>query len=129
MFKIYNPSNIQRSGSVRRMISPTNKIKKAIAAISDCAVKCLQCASEDLNESDIERLAACIKLNQECAAACFFTMQSIAGDSRFTMQIVELCAEVCNACADECEKYLHMEHYKVCAEACRTCALACFSIA
>ncbi len=129
MFKFYPPSNVQVSIFKRKKTGTINKIQNAIAALSDCAVKCLNCASEDLNENDIKLLTDCIKLNQECAVTCFFAMQAIVGDSRFTMQIVELCAEVCNACADECEKHLHMEHCKVCAEACRTCALACFSIA
>ncbi|WP_255497938.1 four-helix bundle copper-binding protein [Flavobacterium sp. I3-2] len=35
--------------------------------------------------------------------------------------------EICNACAEECEKHvaMGMEHCRECAEACRKCAQAC----
>jgi flavoprotein len=37
---------------------------------------------------------------------------------------LRLCVEMCERCADECEKHPH-DHYKACALACRKCAELC----
>ncbi|MBN9384391.1 MAG: four-helix bundle copper-binding protein [Chitinophagaceae bacterium] len=41
--------------------------------------------------------------------------------------LCQLCADICTACAEECERHTQtgMEHYRVCAEACRQCAEEC----
>ena len=45
-------------------------------------------------------------------------------DSAYAKDICQLCAEMCNACANECDKHaaMGMEHCKECAAACRQCA-------
>lgn len=73
-------------------------------------------------------LARCIKLDRDCAAICLLAVEAMAGGSEFAKQICTLCAEICNACAAECEKHSHMEHCKKCAEACRKCAMECSSM-
>ena len=41
---------------------------------------------------------------------------------QYTKKLLGLVAEVCEACAEECEKHQHMEHCRLCAESCRKCA-------
>jgi hypothetical protein len=42
--------------------------------------------------------------------------------------ICQLCADICNACAEECEKHSDMEHCQHCARVCRHCAEECVSM-
>lgn len=101
------------------------KFQNCIASCSECAVACTHCANEDLNEENIKMLAHCIRLDYDCASACILAMKAMAGNSEFVRQICKICAEVCDACATECEKYPRMEHCRLCAEACRRCAAQC----
>jgi hypothetical protein len=101
------------------------KYQSCIDACSACAVECYHCASACLEEQDVKMLARCIGLENECAAICLLAVQAMAGGSEFADKICRLCAEICTACAVECEKHAHMEHCKKCAEACRKCAAAC----
>jgi hypothetical protein len=39
-----------------------------------------------------------------------------------------ICADICNACATECEKHKHMEHCAECAKACHECAEQCMAM-
>jgi hypothetical protein len=48
----------------------------------------------------------------------------MARGSEFVHEICELCAEVCLACATECEKH-PQDHCQACAKACRHCADEC----
>ena len=44
--------------------------------------------------------------------------------------VARQCAQICDACAKECEKHAaHMEHCRVCAEICRKCADECRKVA
>ena len=100
-------------------------LESCIAACSACAVECYHCSSSCLNEMDIKMFARCIKLDYDCSAICLLAMQAMASGSEFAKQICNLCAEICTACAVECEKHAHMEHCKKCADACRKCAAEC----
>jgi hypothetical protein len=45
-------------------------------------------------------------------------------------QYMQLCADVCEACAAECGKHAdHHAHCKACAEACSRCAAECREMA
>ena len=101
------------------------KLESCIAACTKCAVECKHCANECLNEQDIKMLAHCIRLDNDCAAICLLAIEAMADGSEFAKKICDLCAEICNACAVECEKHSHMDHCKKCAEACRKCAVEC----
>ncbi len=102
--------------------------QSSIDACCACAIECSYCISECLLEQEIKMLARCIRLNHDCTAICFIAMGSIAGGSEFAKKICQLCAEICTACAIECEKHAHMEHCAKCAEACRKCAAECESL-
>ncbi|CAL9627035.1 hypothetical protein SUDANB15_05960 [Streptomyces sp. enrichment culture] len=47
-------------------------------------------------------------------------------DANITRAILQACATVCRACADECGRHAgRHDHCRVCAEACRRCEQAC----
>lgn len=98
-------------------------------ALNNCAAECNHCATACLDEQDVKMLARCIKLDTDCAAICSLTASFIARGSEHSEHLLRECADICNACAEECEKHQHMDHCKRCAEACRACAEECSSMA
>ena len=99
-----------------------------ITTLNNCAAVCNHCITACLEEDDVKMLANCIKLDIDCAEMCNFTAGLIARGSAHASHLMAECADICNACADECEKHTHMEHCKECAEACRKCAEACLQM-
>lgn len=69
-------------------------------------------------------MARCIELDMDCAQICRLAAGYMARGSRFAEALCGLCAEICQACAQECAKH-SMEHCQRCAAACRACAQEC----
>ena len=102
--------------------------KQLMDALNNCAAACNHCIAACLDEQDVKMLATCIKLDIDCAEICMLTASLIARGSAHGKHLLKECAEVCNACAIECEKHAHMDHCKQCAEACRACTEACQAV-
>ncbi|RSL29832.1 hypothetical protein D7Z54_29230 [Salibacterium salarium] len=49
-------------------------------------------------------MAECIRLDRECADICAFAAKAMQSNSPFAKQICDLCADICQACVDECAK-------------------------
>ncbi len=101
------------------------KNKELISMLNECAAECNHCTSACLEEQDVKMLAKCIKLEIDCAEICRLATSFLARGSEHAEHILKECAEICEACAKECESHSHMEHCKKCAEVCRKCAEAC----
>jgi hypothetical protein len=97
----------------------------SIEACNACADECDHCATACLQEKDVAMLARCIRLDMDCAQICRLAAGYMARDSELAIDICQVCAAVCDACAEECEKHGHMDHCQACAEACRRCAEEC----
>ena len=105
------------------------KYQACIDACNDCFESCEYCATSDLHEQDVKSLTRCIQLNRDCANICTTASQFMSRNSEYSKKICIICAELSDACADECEKYTDMEHCKLCAQVCRRCADECRKIA
>jgi hypothetical protein len=101
------------------------KNQELLNALNNCAAECNHCAIACLEEQDVRMLARCIKLDIDCADICQLTASYVARGSEHANHLLKECAEICDACADECEKHSHMEHCRKCAEVCRACSEAC----
>ena len=100
-----------------------------ITILNECAAACNHCATACLEEQDVQMLTRCIKLDLDCADICTLTATFLARGSEHAMHIMKECAEICNACAEECEKHSDMEHCQECADVCRRCAEECSAMA
>lgn len=69
-------------------------------------------------------MMACIELDRECGEICSMTLSAMQRSSKFVKQMVTLCAEICEACAAECNTHDH-QHCMDCASACFDCAEEC----
>ena len=101
------------------------KTQKTIELLNNCAAACNQCTVACLNEAEVKMLTTCIQIELDCAEICRITASFLARGSAHAKHLLKECAEICNACAEECKKHSHMEHCKVCAETCRVCAKEC----
>lgn len=99
-----------------------------ISALNNCAAVCNHCITACLDEVDVKMLSNCIKLDIDCAQICSLTAGFLARGSEHAKHLLPECADICNTCAEECEKHAHMEHCKECAEACRKCASECLQL-
>lgn len=96
-----------------------------IEACYACADACDHCMTSCLAEADSKSMARCIALDVDCAQLCRLVSAYMARDSEHATVLCATCADLCDACGEECEKFTDMEHCKQCAEACRQCAQAC----
>lgn len=101
-----------------------NQFQSCIQACYACAQACDTCAAACLEEPDPATMARCIALDDECAAMCRLAAQSMSRSSDHAQQVCQLCADICDACADECARHQH-QHCQDCAAACRRCADQC----
>ena len=113
----------------RRKMSSTATLQNAkwqscIDACMSSAEACEFCATSDLKEQDVKMMASCAQMNRQCAAVCWTSAALMSMDSQFAKQFCNLCADVCDACASECEHH-DVDHCKQCAQACRSCAEEC----
>ena len=101
-----------------------------IEACFHCAGICHSCADACLSEDMVKELAACIRLDLDCADVCFATgtllLRRTGSNEEVMRRMLDTCAAACRACAEECERHAdHHMHCKHCAQACRECERAC----
>jgi hypothetical protein len=99
-----------------------------IDACDACATACSHCATACLQEPDVKAMARCIALDIDCAEICRLASAAMARDSEHAQAICRLCADMCEACGEECGKH-QMDHCQACAQACRRCAQECLRMA
>ncbi|MGP1354191.1 MAG: four-helix bundle copper-binding protein [Parasphingopyxis sp.] len=91
-----------------------------------CAAICNSCA--DACSAEDGDMRQCIRMCSDCADMCDATFKIATrrtGDNeRLLRKLLELCADYCEACAEECGKHDN-DHCRRCAEMCRECATDC----
>jgi hypothetical protein len=118
------PSHAQHRGRINEPLA------RCIEACFEGAQASMSCAEASLAEPSVAHLARCIRLSLDCADACAATGQMLTrrtpANTALLRRMVETCAELCRACADECDRQAVVhEHCRTCAEACLACERAC----
>ena len=98
--------------------------QKIIDALYFCAAQCAHCydACHLDKENDMK---LCIINDQDCSEICRLTGHLLERNSPNVGIFLKLCVQMCERCANECDKHTNMEHCKKCAEACRKCVEIC----
>jgi len=104
-------------------------VTKCINLCLTCARSCLETFHYCLEEKGTAFSGKHLALLQYCIDACQLSAKLLIGESEFHHQSCELCFEVCNACAVECERYEYDDVFLNCAEICRKCAESCRAMA
>lgn len=92
--------------------------------LSDCINHCNHCADACLGEDNVEMMVDCIRTDRACAAVCSALADVLPTQFSNVQGLVNYCAEICEACAEECSKHEHY-HCQACSKACQKCAAAC----
>lgn len=105
-------------------------LAKCVDECYACAQASTTCADACLGEASVADLVRCIRLNEDCRAACQATGEMLSRVTEADWSVlraqVQACVQACRACGAECERHAgHMEHCRVCAAACRACEQAC----
>lgn len=77
--------------------------QQLIDALQNCIVACNHCYDACLKEEDIKMMAECIRLDRECAEICSYLAQALCRDTPFAKELASVCANICEACGDECK--------------------------
>src|SRR5450759_3967187 len=107
----------------RRNVMSHEQYEGCIEVCNECVTACEHCAASCLHEPDIKMMVRCIELDRDCADICGLAAQVMSRGSSFARKLGALCAEICQACGDECAKH-KVEHCQQCAKACHKCAEA-----
>ena len=98
----------------------------------DCFENCMEatsvcewCADECLGSEDMEE---CARLCRDVVDIASLHARFMARGSDYSSQLAGTCADVCEACADECENH-DADHCQICAEVLRECAESCRNMA
>lgn len=66
-----------------------------------------------------------IRLMGDCANMCFLAAGAMLSESEFADRFSMLCADVCDRCAMDCERFSNDKMMQDCATICRDCAETC----
>ena len=80
-------------------------LETCIDACNKCVTACEHCAASCLREPDINMMVRCIELDRDCADMCRLAVQLMSRGSAYAAKFCALCAEICQACGDECAKH------------------------
>jgi hypothetical protein len=100
--------------------------KDCIEACMEAATYCKHCAVSCLREEqdEMDLMSKVIRLNLECAVACYATAELMTIGSDRAQEYAILCAEICELCARECDNH-NNEHCRQSARNCRRAAKLC----
>ena len=113
----------------RYVRSAQERYHSCIEACVECWIACEMCSDACLDEDNVKQMVRCIRLDRDCAEACQAAVRAMVRGSESAAAFCRMCADMCDACAAECEKHTHHEHCRICAEACRRCAEECRKMA
>ncbi len=85
-----------------------------------CYSACCSCAKMCIEEGNTDTAILC----SDCADICSLAIKLHSGNSEFNHQILQLCAEACERCAEACAQH-DSDHCQQCSEICHKCAEAC----
>jgi len=101
-----------------------HEFQSCIEACVRCAEACEHCANACLGERDVAKMADCIRLDTDCAGICWSAAAYMSRGSQFAHEMCRACADICDACGQECHKH-KLDHCQQCAEECDRCAEDC----
>lgn len=100
-------------------------VQQCIEECKECHAICMDTVTYCLNVGGAHAQPHHIAILLDCAETCHLSEDSMLRDSAVVPTIGAACADVCDACAIECEKFTGDPQMKACADRCRSCAKAC----
>ncbi|MBX7146834.1 MAG: four-helix bundle copper-binding protein [Alphaproteobacteria bacterium] len=105
-------------------LDPTH-IKECISLCWDCRTECEETLyNHCLVVGGKHAESRHVKLMTDCIQICQTTADFMVRNSESYLSVVNVCADVCEACAEACEQ-IGGEKMNHCANLCRLCAQSC----
>lgn len=99
--------------------------KELLASLEQCKEVCLETVMHSLREGGDYVKIDHIRILLDCSEICGASVNFLMRDSDYAGNIIELCADICEECAESCELFDGHEKMKECATVCRSCAEKC----
>ncbi|MFZ7103946.1 MAG: four-helix bundle copper-binding protein [Peptococcaceae bacterium] len=99
-----------------------------LPTLRHCTANCLRMTTMIGGYPDAQCRFRQQQLLMDCADICDLTSRFVARGSYFARPAVQLCADICAACACECAGYPD-QHSQHCAMVCMQCAQECRAFA
>ena len=103
----------------------SDEMRRCIQDCLECANICEQTIAFCLRQGGKHAAPEHIALLQDCVESCTMSASMMARNSQFSADHCAMCAEICRACEESCERLGGDAQMKACAEACRMCADSC----
>jgi hypothetical protein len=105
--------------------APASAYRDCVEACANTADACDLCVARCLQHPDVQSLARCIQLCLDAAMVSRTTAALMRRESEFADTAGHFLAQLCEACAAECERHDEHAYCRWCASMCRRCAAAC----
>lgn len=103
----------------------TEESNDLLAHLEECEEMCLLSQMYSLRQGGDFAERSHMRWLMDCADICSITKKFYIRDSEYAGDLLNICAYVCDDCAESCEKFFEDEHMKNCAKVCRDCAEKC----
>lgn len=107
----------------------SSDMQVCISNCLECHRVCLETVAYCLGKGGQHAEARHIVLLIDCAQICVTSADFMSRESDQHRLTCGICAEVCEACAADCESMSNDLRMKACAEVCRRCAASCREMA
>lgn len=109
--------------TVHSQMSP--EMQDCITNCQDCHSICIETINHCLQMGGEHAEPAHIRLLMDCAQICQTSADFMLRMSDVHPQTCGVCADVCEMCAADCDRFGDDEVMKACADMCRKCAASC----
>ena len=103
----------------------TMTMEECLAACTRCYEVCLQTINHCVTQGGDHATPHHIRMLMDCAEICRTSMNFLIRGSQYHGFTCFVCAEICRACAEDCERFKGDRAMQECAEACRRCEESC----
>lgn len=117
------------AGAFLHSSNTTPAMKACIESCVTCAAVCEQALRYCLEKGGDHVAAPHIGLLQDCIELCNTAAHFMLRGSQRHAATCRTCADICEACAADCAKWLDDEVMRQCAQTCRECTESCRSMA
>lgn len=101
------------------------KINELIAHLENCQQNCLNTVMHSIEkDGDLVRTDPMVIL-MDCEEVCRTAKNFFLRNSQYTGDLLDLCASICEDCAESCRTFFEDEVMNKCALSCDNCAKAC----
>ena len=116
---------VQLASTTPQMQGMSEEMRRCIQDCLECANICEQTIAYCLTKGGKHASPEHIRVMRDCAESCMMAASMMARDSNFQSEHCALCADICRACEESCEKFGGDAQMKACADACRQCGDSC----